>query len=62
MSGPQSRLYLDVLNDGLQHKRCLWLISGCAGLAVCVEGLLENTMCPSDSLLTAKPSLDQVGE
>lgn len=30
-----------------------------AGL-VWVEGLLSNTMCPSDSLLTGKPSLDKV--
>lgn len=28
-SGPQSRLYLDVSTNGLQHKRCLWLSFGC---------------------------------
>lgn len=58
VSGPQNRLYLDVFTDGLQYKRCLWLSFGCAVLPVWVEGLLENMMCPSDSLLsicTAKP-------
>lgn len=47
---------------GPQDKRCLWLGFGCAGLlAVWVQGLLENMMCPTDSSLSICKALTRSG-